>query len=204
VADPTPWTRHAWHGVAEQGRYGATGGPAGVAAALCAPASIALASALKGAGADCRTRLSAHLGVPAELLVPLRAVWGRDRAAFWTGPERWLVVAACDVDLESELARALGDTAAIADQSDGRFLLRLTGSKVRDCLAKGVAIDLHPRVFRAGDTAPVLLSHLQCQLARRAEADTYDLIGPRAAAGDIWHWLVSAAAEYGLELELPA
>jgi methylglutamate dehydrogenase subunit D len=201
VADLATWTRHAFHGVAENGRYGVATGSAGVTAVLRAGASIALASAREGSGAECRARLAAHLGAAADALAPLRAVWGQDRCALWTGPERWLVLAEDHVDMEGELSRALGDAAAIADQSDGRFLLRLAGPKVRDCLAKGVAIDLHPRVFRAGDTAPVLLNHLQCQLARRHDEDTYDLIGPRAASGDIWHWLVSAAAEFGLELE---
>jgi methylglutamate dehydrogenase subunit D len=31
-------------------------------------------------------------------------------------------------------------------------VLRITSPRVRDALAKGVAIDLHPRAFRPGDT----------------------------------------------------
>lgn len=202
MADLIPWTRHSFDGVAQSGRYGVAEGAADVHATLLAPA-IAQVAAYRGTAHECRSRLAGYLGVGVEALAPRRASFGRDRDAFWIGPDRWLIVGPNPEDLEAILGEALGASAAITGQSDGRFALRLAGSRVRACLAKGVSVDLHPRVFLEGDCAPVLLSHLNCVIARRRGPDVFDLVGPRAAAGDIWHWLLASAGEYGLVLETP-
>jgi sarcosine oxidase subunit gamma len=55
--------------------------------------------------------------------------------------------------MEAALAGPFGQFAAIVDQSHGRTLLRVTGPRVRDALAKGLAIDLHPREFKTGYAA---------------------------------------------------
>ena len=108
-----------------------------------------------------------------------------------------------DVDIEAELGAHCGSTAAIVDQSDGRFVLRLSGPDVRRTLAKGVTIDLHPRAFSVGETALTQLSHLGVQLTLRDAAPTFDLVAPRPGAGDIWDWLCASAAQFGLEVEMP-
>jgi sarcosine oxidase gamma subunit len=47
----------------------------------------------------------------------------------------------------------------------------------------------------------VQIAHLQTQLTAIDEAQGFELMCPRAAAGDIWHWLAESAAEHGVELE---
>lgn len=203
MADVAPWTRHALDGVAQDGRYGTADGAAGVHAVLDAP-SIAMVAAYRAHVDECRDRLATWLGVERDILAPRRAVCGQDREAIWTGPERWLILVPGQARLEAMLTDALGSSAAVTDQSDGRFRLQLSGQRVRDALVKGVAIDLHPRVFREGDCASLMLSHLNCAIARRHGPSTYDLVGPRAATGDVWHWLIASAGEYGLQLETRA
>ena len=77
-------------------------------------------------------------------------------AFVWSGPDQWL---ACKVPapaegMEALLAAPFAGLASLVDQSHGRTLLRVTGPHVRDALAKGVAVDLHPRAFKTGDQPP--------------------------------------------------
>lgn len=195
--------RHALWDIAAPGRHGRNDGRAGVLASLVWPVAIAQVTARRGAGEACRERLARLVGLGVDALGLRRMACGHGLDIAWTGPDRWLVLTEADEVLEERLAEALRGLAAVVDQSDGRFLLRLRGGAVRACLAKGVAIDLHPRVFRPLDTAPVWLSHLAAQLSRREDGESYDLIGPRAAAGDLWHWLVASAGEFGLDLDAP-
>ena len=95
----------------------------------------------------------------------------------------------------------LAGLAAIVDQSHGRTLLRVTGPRVRDALAKGVAIDLHPRAFKTGDTRPSRSSPISASSSGRSTTrPTYEFAVARGLALSFWHWLEASAAEYGLEL----
>jgi sarcosine oxidase subunit gamma len=132
-------------------------------------------------------------------------VRGKGLDLVWAGPDRYLAITAGSADDATRLRETCCDTAAIIDQSDGWFTLRLTGPCVRQTLAKGVSIDLHPRIFMPGETALVQFSHLQLQLTLVDGSPTFDLMAPRAAAGDVWSWLVASAGEFGLEMDrLPA
>lgn len=189
-------TKSALDGVAKLGRLGRVDGEPGIVAQLRDPLSIALVTARQGQGAACEARLAAAAG--GGSLAPCRAIVGGSLDVAWTGPHKYLVSTADAGDIEARLRKLCGETAAVVDQSDGRFVLRLQGSATRACLAKGVAIDLDHRVFGRGATAAVWVSHLQAQLTC-LEKNTFDLTGPRAAAGDLWHWLVASAEEYGLD-----
>ncbi len=203
MGDCASLATHALHGLARSGRYGADAGEAGVSARLVRPLSIALVTARSGRADRCRAALASLAGCAESLVAPSRLVSGNRVDVAWTGPDRWLVLAEGWEDPEAPLLEACGENATIVDHSDGRFLLRLHGPKVRACLAKGVSIDLHPRVFRPGDSVPVWVTHLQAHLARRDDGSTYDLLGPRAAAGDLWHWLTASAGEFGLDADVP-
>ena len=84
-----------------------------------------------------------------------------------------------------------------SDQSDGRALMRLSGSRVRDLLAKGCPIDLHPRAFKGGDVALTTISHIGVHLWQVDDAPTYDLALMRSMAESFWSWLDASAAEFG-------
>lgn len=203
MADALSIARHGLRDIAVPGRYGVAEGEAGVAASLIWPLSMVLVTARHGRGEECLSQLADAARLDARLLLPRRLASGNGLDIAWAGPGRWLVLSTTVVRLEQEMATACGETAAVVDLSDARLLLRLRGRKALACLAKGIGIDLHPRVFRPGDTALVWVSHLQAQLSRRDDGDTYDLIGPRAAAGDLWHWLAASAGEFGLVLDAP-
>ena len=84
------------------------------------------------------------------------------------------------------------------------MLLRISGPRVRDALAKGVAIDLHPRAFCTGNTAMTGVAHIAVQLWQSDDSPAYTFSVARSLAGSFWAWLESSAAEYGLELDLRA
>jgi methylglutamate dehydrogenase subunit D len=102
--------------------------------------------------------------------------------------------------METMLAPPLGECATIVDQSHARTLLRISGPRVRDALAKGVAIDLHPSEFRTGDTAATSVAHIGVQFWQHDAAPTYVFCVARGYAGSFWDWLAVSAAEYGLEV----
>ena len=115
----------------------------------------------------------------------------------WSGPGQWLALkegVAPEV-FAAELAAALPG-AGIVDQSDGFALIRLSGPCARKTLAKGPALDLHPRAFKTGDSALTHLHHIRLTLWQIDEAPSFGLAFPRSYAGSFWHWLeVSAGAE---------
>jgi sarcosine oxidase subunit gamma len=117
-----------------------------------------------------------------------------------TGPRTWLALRDGPEQLSEELERALGSGAAVADQSDGYAVLRLSGSKVRATFEKGLGVDLHPRAFRPGDAAVTACAHLGVILWQVDEVPTYEVAVFRSLGPAFWHWLSESAAEYGLRV----
>ena len=66
------------------------------------------------------------------------------------------------------------------------------------CIAKGVPLDLHPKVFKPGDVATTLVAYIGVQIDRIDE--TFQLTAPRSMAGSFWSWLAASAAEFGYDL----
>jgi methylglutamate dehydrogenase subunit D len=202
VADGTFVALSAFHGVARAGRHGNPDGGPGVRVRLLSPLSIAVIAPAPGAHDLCLGALAAAFGGDWAKIAQCRSSAGVAGARlFWAGPGRFVVTLPEEIDIESRLRAVCGESAAIVDQSDGRFVLRLDGPRVRETLAKGVSIDLHPKAFVSGDTALVQVSHLQTQLTAIDGAQGFEMMCPRAAAGDVWHWLVESATEHGVELE---
>jgi sarcosine oxidase subunit gamma len=119
-------------------------------------------------------------------------------ALLGTGPRTWLALRTGGAPLALELARELGDTAAVADQTDGYAVLRLTGETLRATFEKGLAVDLHPRAFRPGDVAVTTCAHLGVIVWQLDDAPTYEVAVFRSLAASFWHWLCESAAEFGL------
>ena len=89
----------------------------------------------------------------------------------------------------------LGGSAA--DVSAQRITLRLQGARVRDVLAKGCAIDLHPRVFGEGRSAQTTLGQAGVVLLALGDAgDDYLVFVRSSFAGYLADWLLDAALEY--------
>jgi len=118
-----------------------------------------------------------------------------------TGPDQWLASAeaAEAAGFAAKLRARVGPFAAVSDQSDARLVLQLSGPRVRDVLAKGLAIDLHPKSFKPGDVANTLIAYVGVQIDMLDDA-TWQLTAPRSMAGTFWSWLSASAAEFGYDV----
>ena len=119
--------------------------------------------------------------------------------ALWLGPDEvmLLVEAGAESQLATSMQKSLsGASGSIVDVTDGLCALSLSGKHVRDVLAKGCQIDLHPNQFGAGACAQTLLSHAGITLVCLDE-DTFLLIGRTSFAAYIAAWLADASLEYG-------
>jgi sarcosine oxidase subunit gamma len=118
------------------------------------------------------------------------------------GPDQWIASAEGSeaASFATKVRARIGPFAAVADQSDSRLLLRLSGPRVRDVLAKGLAVDLHPNAFKPGDVASTVVGYIGTQIDMLDDSPAYQLTAPRSMAGSFWSWLTSAAAEFGYDV----
>ena len=201
MADPIDAPRSAMGDHVAAKRYGRLDGAAGVLAAELAGRSIAAIAARPGKRRALADALQQAFGLPLPA-APRREV-GQGIAIEWGGPDRWLVIANREPagGIEAHLASLAGH-ASIVDQSHGLLQLRVSGPAVRQALAKGVVIDLHPRAFKPGDVAATIVSHIAVTLVMLDDAPSYEILTPRSSALSFWHWLEASAAEFGLAVEL--
>ncbi len=115
--------------------------------------------------------------------------------ALGIGPGRWLFLGVTPPQLAS-----LSGLASLSDHSDGYAVFDVWGPKVRETLAKGVPLDLHPQVF-TDDVAVTLIAHIGA-IVWQSSPDRFSIAVFRSYAGSFWHWLAASAAEFGLEVEL--
>lgn len=135
---------------------------------------------------------------------PKRSAVG-DYAFIATGPGTWFATDdAAGNALVTSLTDALGEYAAISDQSDGQAVFRVSGSKAREALCKLVPIDLHPRIFRSGDVAVTVAAHIGATLWRLDDDPdglaVYEIAVFRSLAESFWTALSESAAEFGFKM----
>jgi sarcosine oxidase subunit gamma len=130
--------------------------------------------------------------------------------ALWLGPDQWLLTCpAAEVPgLLAALREALtGVHAAITDVSDGRVAFHITGPSAREVLAKGCALDLHPRAFPPGRCAQSLLAKAAVLIHLVDEVPewgpSFNVYVARSFAHYLWTWLEDAGREYGVLIEPP-
>jgi sarcosine oxidase subunit gamma len=157
---------------------------------------VAMADVRLGAvGAEASAALGVDLPTTPNTWLP--AGTGR---AVWLGPDEWLLTSTTETPEELEVrvrsaVRLLGGSAT--DVSAQRIGLRLTGARVRDVLAKGCSVDLHPRVFGRGRSAQTTLG--QAGVVLMALSDTgedYAVLVRSSFAGYLADWLLDAALEF--------
>lgn len=133
------------------------------------------------------------------------AIAGKGATLIWSGPDQFLIVRIGNglQNAVLPLATVFGGAASLSDQSGGRCLIRLSGAKARDALAKVSSIDLHETVFPIGAAAATSVDHTGVNLWRGADAadghPVYNLLIFTSFADSLWHTLADAAAEYGVE-----
>ena len=191
--------RAALHGFALPGRIGASAGAAGLLIEQRIDLSFASVIAKRGKRDQLISAVETAYGV-ALPKGPRRVTRGSVTFA-GTGPDQWIASAEGPEapNFAARVRARIGLFAAVSDQTDARLVLRLSGPKVRDVLAKGVPLDLHPKVFKPGDVATTLVAYIGVQLDRIDEA-TFQLTAPRSMAGSFWSWLSASAAEFGYDV----
>jgi heterotetrameric sarcosine oxidase gamma subunit len=200
VPDPaaTPWlARGAWAGILAPGRHGRLAGEPGLRAAAREGLGLATIIGSREDNEALARRISDVLGI--DVPTTPRVSTGREAALVWAGPAQWLLVAE-GRDLLSRIVGGLAGFAAVSDQSDARALIRFSGPRVRDVLAKGCPIDLHPRRFGPGDAAVTSIAHMGVQLWQIEDTPSYDLAVARSMAASFWSWFHVSAAEHGYEI----
>lgn len=194
--------RFALHGIVQPGRHGRQTGTAGLVIEVRTELALASVIAKRHKLEGLKTAVATTYGValPAG---PRRA--GSGAFAFsGVGLDQWLAGAegAEAAGFASRLRGRIGLFAAVTDQSDARLVLCLSGPCVREVLAKGVPIDLHPEAFKPGDVANTVVAHTGVQIDMLDATPVYQLLTPRSTAGSFWSWLTASAAEFGYEVVL--
>lgn len=113
----------------------------------------------------------------------------------WSGPNNWMVVSEADDSILGKLQKAIGDLAAVVDQSHGRCGLRLSGVHARKVMAKNCALDFHPEFFKAGDSALTSVAHMNA-LIIQVDDESYDLFVARSLARSFAHAIEHSCAEF--------
>lgn len=190
-------------GLAASGRYGKRDGGAGVTISERIGLGLATVAARKGQARSLQDRVREAYGV--DLPQTSRVVVGRDVSFVGYGPGQWLAVSEtlASEAMARDLAERLKGLASISDQSSGRTVIRVSGTRARDVLAKGLPIDLDPRVFPLGSAATSTISLMGVQLWQADDTRSYDIAVFRSLSESFWRWLAASAAEFGYEVVAP-
>ena len=120
----------------------------------------------------------------------------------WNGPNSWMIITSDEEsgrksgELLKTLQKAVGDLAAVVDQSHGRCGLRLSGLHASEVMAKNTAIDLHPVAFAAGNCALTSVAHMSALVVQVDDAPTYDLFVARSLARSFVHAIEHSCHEF--------
>jgi sarcosine oxidase subunit gamma len=113
--------------------------------------------------------------------------------ALWLGPDEWLLVG--DPELEPRLVAALAGEGAVVDVSGQRTVVELAGPHATEVLAKGCALDLHPRAFGVGQCAQTSYARAPVILVPRPDGACWIFV--RASYAEyVAEYLIDAATEY--------
>jgi methylglutamate dehydrogenase subunit D len=161
-------------GIAKPGRFGADRGAPGVTLSVIHPATLVTVIARKG-----KSKLVADAM----------------KSAMWAGADQYYVQG----NSATELKKRLGANASVIDQSHGRVVIRISGARSRDVLAKGTPVDLHPEQFPIGKSAMTQMAHVGVHLTRTGK-DEFTLSVFRGFSESFWEWLTTSSAEFGYQV----
>jgi sarcosine oxidase subunit gamma len=119
----------------------------------------------------------------------------------WVGPDDWFVIgpkgqaAAIATLLRQALA---GQHHAVTDVSSGYTVLQLSGTPVRQVLAQGCPLDLHPRQFGPGSSAGSLFFKASVWLWQTDNVPVYEMLVRSSFKGYVWLMLERATQACGL------
>jgi sarcosine oxidase subunit gamma len=194
-AQPTGITASAFEGLPT-----AVGSGRGVIASEIEGRGIARVAARRGQVA----RVSELVGRHFELELPnapRRASRG-DFGIAGVSPDAWLATSDnAGHEWVQSLQSLLGDCASVADLSDAYGILRLSGLKVRETLAKLIPIDIHSRSFPVSEVAQTLCGYVNVILWRlndTAQSEpAFEIWVGRSLAVSLHQAIAHCAAEFG-------
>jgi sarcosine oxidase subunit gamma len=153
--------------------------------------ALASVAARLGQEAACRARLAELLGAaPPE---PGTSREGTPWSAFWTGPDQWMLCA--PLETHEEIASMLRTTlrgASVTEQTDGWSCFDVEGGPAVAMFERLCPVPV--RRMATGDVQRTTIDHLGAFVWCRARGQAFRVLGPRSAAGSLWHALGVAAA----------
>jgi sarcosine oxidase, subunit gamma len=123
-----------------------------------------------------------------------------DLRVVWTGPDEWLVVTSQgqETALAARLRTALaGQHCAVTDVSSGFFLIDLVGPLVRDTLAQGCPMDLHPRAFPVHHAVGTHFYKVGLTLWLSPEPEHFQMLVRRSFIDHFWQLIDHASVDSG-------
>lgn len=200
MSDRTLHPLSALSGIAVPGRYGRGEGEPSLVITELTGLGLATVACRKGQAAALSAAVRKAYGL--DLPASSRVAQGAAVRFIGYGPGQWLAVseALANEALASKLAAKLQGVASVSDQSGGRTVLRVSGNRARDVLAKGLPLDLDPRAFPLGSAATSAISHIGLQLWQADDTRSYDIAIFRSLSESFWRWLTASAAEFGYEV----
>lgn len=180
------------------GRHGKKDGQAGVTLREVTQFTLAHLTAFKGQKAALETAIKIEFCI--DLPNTSKKIERNGIFFIGIGPEQWVVMA---YDLDSngfltKLAQVVKGLATLVDQSDARAILRVSGPNSRRALAKGVSVDLDPRVFGEDSAATTLVAGISMSLWQVEDTQTYELSVFRAFGASFYDWIIHSAEEFGI------
>ena len=187
-------------GIAVPGRFGKPDGEPGVMIGELSGLGLATVASRQGQDAALKSAVLQAYGV--QLPESSRVAQGSAVSFIGYGLGQWLAVSEslAHEALAGDLSQRLAGLASISDQSGGRTVLRVSGPRARDVLAKGLPVDLDPRAFPLGSAAASVIGHMGVQLWQVDDTRSYDIAVFRSLSQSFWRWLTASAAEFGYEV----
>lgn len=128
---------------------------------------------------------------------------------FWLGPDEWMVVTKPGggkraFDALWKNLKMDGLHASVADTSEARTTITLSGANARNVMTKLCSLDFHPSQFGPGQCAQTIVAKVGVMITQTAETKTggatYELYALRSFSTYLWNRLVDAANEYGVQI----
>jgi sarcosine oxidase subunit gamma len=115
---------------------------------------------------------------------------------YCTGPNEWLVTGREREDVARRAAEGCGDLLHhLPHVGAGQRLWRISGVRAPDLLARGAALDFHPKAFVAGHVAQTLFAQVFALIVRPNEDLSYELVTEASYAHHLTLWFERAARD---------
>ena len=122
-----------------------------------------------------------------------------DRFLVWQGPDEYLLLcpAGQEISTQNQLGVDLaGIHSAVTNVTDSLCVLQLRGPAVRQVIAKGCTIDMHPARFMPGHSAQTTLAKASVTILC-VQTDSFVIVARSSFTPYVLDWLLDAAVEFG-------